>query len=221
MLLSKKYSFLFIFLIVVTLIVTIFSFKKALLVNYANFFIINDAKKKADLILILSGNILTRGPHAFNLIKDGYSSRVMITSMKWHKLPYGLKYPSDIQMAKKILRKYNLNIELEILPSLKSLGASSTFDEAYDLKDYLSKNKFKNIILVTDEHHSRRALMAFKKIINNLQQVNITVSSAPNEIYNRRNWWKSDLGLKTYILEFFLYVYYYIYNDNIKLDKNL
>jgi hypothetical protein len=204
-----------------TFVVTIFSFKKTLLINYANFFIINDAKKNADLILILSGNVLTRAPHAANLIKDGYSSRVMITNMKWHQLPFGLTYPSDIQMAKTILGKYNLNNELEILPSLKSLGASSTFDEAYDLRDYLLKNKLKNIILVTDENHSRRALMAFKKIINNLPQVNITVSSAPNEIYNKRNWWKSDLGLKTYILELFLYVYYYLYNDNIRLDKNV
>ncbi|MDB2701179.1 YdcF family protein, partial [Alphaproteobacteria bacterium] len=118
---------------------------------------------------------MTRAPHAGNLIKDGYSSRVMITNMKWHQLPFGLTYPSDIQMAKKILRKYNLNNELEILPNLKPLGVSSTFDEAYDLRDYLSKNKLKNIILVTDENHSRRALMAFKKIINNLSQVNITV----------------------------------------------
>ena len=93
-------------LVLILIIGFIIFFKNNLLNNYANFFIINNAKKGADLVLILSGSVLTRAPHAFQLIKDNYSSRVMITTMKWHILPYGLKYPSDIELAIQIKEKY-------------------------------------------------------------------------------------------------------------------
>ena len=196
-------------------------FKNILLTNYANFFIVSNANKGADLILILSGNVLTRAPHAFNLVKDGYSSRIMITKMRWHQLPFNIKYPNDIELANKIKQKYNIKEEIEILPSLNPLGATSTFDEAKDLKNFLIKNKLSNIILVTDENHSRRALMAFKKVMKNNLNVKLFVSAAPNDIYNKYNWWKSDLGLKTYILEIFLYIYYILYDDNIEIANNI
>lgn len=215
----KKF-FLWLFIIFFILF-SLFCFKNSLLVNYANFFIINNAKKGSDLILILSGNVLTRAPHAFKLVEDGYSSRIMITKMRWYQLPHGLKYPNEIELANKIKQKYKINEKIEVLPSLKPLGASSTFDEAYDLKDFLIKNKLSKIILVTDENHSRRALMAFKKTLRNNLNVKLFVSAAPNDIYNKYNWWQSDLGLKTYILEFFLYIYYFLYDDNFEVNNNI
>ena len=212
---------LIILLILITTIGVIINYKDYFLRSYADFFIINNAQKGSDLILILSGNILTRAPHAFQLIANGYSSRIMITNMMWHKLPFNIKYPSDIELARKIKKKYNLNkIILEILPSIRVNGATSTFDEAKDLKIFLSKNNLKNIIIVTDENHSRRALMAFQKILNENKSVKISVSAVSNKIYDKNNWWKSDLGLKTYILEPFLLVYYYFYKENLKFIKN-
>jgi len=215
-----KKSFLWLF-IIFSILFSLFYFKKNLLVNYANFFIVNNAKKGADLILILSGNVLTRAPHAFNLVEDGYSSRIMITKMQWHQLPHNIKYPNDIELANKIKQEYKIKADLEILPSLKPLGASSTFDEAKDFNHFLINNKLSNIILVTDENHTRRALMAFRKIINNDLNINLFVSAAPNGIYNKYNWWQSDIGLKTYILEVFLYIYYFFYDDNIEIDNNI
>ena len=131
--------------------------------KYANIFVVNNAKKGSDIILILSGGVLTRAPHAFSLIEQGYSKRIMITKMLWHKLPYNVKYPSDTEMAKIIKKSFRITQELEVLPSSKEKGASSTFDEAKDFKEYIKNNDIKSVILVTDEHHSRRALLAFNK----------------------------------------------------------
>ena len=43
-------------------------------------------------------------------------------------------------------------------------GATSTFDEAADALAMASKEGWKRIILVTDEFHTRRSLLAFKKV---------------------------------------------------------
>ena len=146
----------------------------------------------------------------------------MITNRLWHKLPYGLEYPSEIEMANTIKNTLNISKELEILKSQKSYGAASTFDEANDFLVYLKKNKnyIKRVILVTDESHSRRALLAFKKTILPHIQIDFEVSSATNNVYNPKNWWKSDIGLKTYINEFFLLIYYMINSGDSKSIKN-
>ena len=180
----KKIIFLILFISFISLI--LFFFKNNILTGYANLFIINNAKKGSDLVLILSGNILTRAPHAFALIRKKYSTRIMITKMQWHTLPYDLNYPSDIELANIIKNSYDIMINLEVLPNRANKGAVSTFDEAKDFLKYSSVNKnIKKVILVTDENHSRRALIAFEKIFQKKSNVSFTVSSAPNEIFNK------------------------------------
>lgn len=104
---------------------------------------------------------------------------------------------------------------------MKSNWKASTFDKANDFLAYLkNKNDIKRVILVTDENHSRRALLAFKKIILPHIQINFEVSSVTNNVNNPKNWWKSGIGLKTYINEFFLLMYYKINRGVSKSIKN-
>ena len=217
---TKSSKILLILFVFITLVGSILVNKEFLLKKYADFFIINNASKGADLILILSGNILSRGPHAYHLLNQSYADRIMITKRKWHKLPYGLKYPSDIELALEIKKKFKIKTELEILPNQSGQGALSTFDEAYDLLFFLKSENVKKIILVTDEHHSKRALLAFNKIISDKINVQFQVSTPENQLYTKDNWWKSDLGLKAYILEIFLYIYYLINDGNSKKITN-
>ena len=51
----------------------------------------------------------------------------------------------------------------EVLPSLTD-GATSTFDEAADALAMAQKEGWGRIILVTDEFHTCRSLLAFKSI---------------------------------------------------------
>ena len=98
-------------------------------------------------------------------------------------------------------------------------GATSTFDEAYDLRKFVKNKEFNRLILVTDSFHSRRALYAFKKVFSN-SNLNFEISAAKNKIFNENNWWTSDQGISAYVLESIKYPIYLLSSKNFELIRN-
>jgi uncharacterized SAM-binding protein YcdF (DUF218 family) len=139
----------------------------------------------------LSGGLVTRIPKALELYEKG---------------------------AEKISQALNIQVEFEVVPSLKG-GATSTFDEAYDLLAFCSKEKLKHLIIVTDSFHTRRALYAFKKVFQG-SGVNVEASAAPNEIYSEENWWHSDKGISAYLLESVKFAVYLLSSKNVSYIQN-
>ncbi len=194
-------------------IILFFVFTKEILTSYAEFFTINSATKGADLILILSGNPQTRPAKAIELIKDGYSSKLMVTNEKVYAQKHKELIRSDTDLVLEIVKSSDLNIS--ILPSTKG-GATSTFDEAYDLITYLKKYKLKHIILVTDKFHTRRAYYAFNKIFAKykIEGIKLEIAGANNAIYSENNWWTKERGISSYILEPIKFLFYIFNSKN-------
>ena len=112
----------------------------------------------------------------------------------------------------------NIQVEFEIVPSLKG-GATSTFDEAYDLLVFCDKENLKHLIIVTDSFHSRRALYAFKKVFQG-SNITVEVSAASNEVFSEENWWLSDRGISAYLLEPIKFAVYLVSSRNVSFVKN-
>jgi uncharacterized SAM-binding protein YcdF (DUF218 family) len=127
-------------------------------------------------------------------------------------------FPTNEQKANKIAHALNIQVEFEVVPSPKG-GATSTFDEAYDLLALCSKEKLKNLIIVTDSFHTRRALYAFKKVFRR-SGITVEASAAPNEIFNEENWWQSDRGISAYLLEPIKFAVYILSSKNVSFVKN-
>jgi uncharacterized SAM-binding protein YcdF (DUF218 family) len=163
--------------------------------------------------VILSGNENTRPDQAARLIREGYSSKLYHTDQKrWNRRHQDiLGHPFD--KAQAILATYNLSAD--IIPSTKE-GATSTFDEAYDLVVFLREHPMKHIILVTDTFHTARAHYAFRKILDQYdhKDLKIEISAAPNDIFDETSWWKSEKGMNAYILEPIKYMFYLFNNSN-------
>jgi uncharacterized SAM-binding protein YcdF (DUF218 family) len=191
----------------------LFLFSTTVLSIYANSFRIDNATKGADCVLILSGNEKTRPDQAARLILEGYSEKLYYTDQKrWNSQHQDiLGHPFD--KAQEILVTYNLSAD--IIPSTKE-GATSTFDEAYDLVVFLREYPMKHIILVTDTFHTARAHYAFRKVLDQHghEELKIEMSAAPNDIFDESNWWKSEKGISAYILEPFKYLFYLFNNSN-------
>ena len=111
-----------------------------------------------------------------------------------------------------------LNAEWEVLPSLTG-GATSTFDEAEDALSYATKKKWKRIIIVTDEFHTRRAHYAFEKIFAN-SGIGVEVAGSSNEVYAIDNWWKSDRGIMAYFGETIKFPVYWLWETEPKVVEN-
>lgn len=119
-------------------------------------------------------------------------------------------------MTSAILAEYNLSAD--IIPSTKG-GATSTFDEAYDFVLFLQTHQMEHIILVTDAFHTARSHYAFRKVLdqNGYEDLIVEMSAAPNNIHNETNWWKSEAGMSSYILEPIKYLFYIFNNSNTTL----
>ena len=199
------------------LLLIFFTYEK-ILFFYSNFFTVNNYTKGADLILKLGGEVKNRGLLAIELYKEGYAKKILITDVKNHNKEYKDIFPSELDLTKKFMDFHN--VKYELLKSNKG-GATSTFDEAYDLLSYLAKdNKIKKVILVTSFYHSKRALRAFEKIFKiNKVNIDFEVASAYDKSFNEHNWYKSELGIRTYIIESIKYIYYIFNNENFKYIK--
>jgi len=195
-----------------------FSYHAPLLTSYAEFFTVHTATKGADAIVILSGMIETRLPKAVALYKEGYAPRILITQERPINALAAQLPCTNRDKAQAFMHMLQADCELTVVPSQKG-GATSTFDEAYDLKDWARKNSYKRIIIVTDDFHTRRALHAFTKVFKGTNIV-VQAEGAANDFFSERNWWKSDWGLTAYVLEGIKYSLYLVTSQNIPIIKN-
>ena len=190
-----------------------------LLTGYANFFTIDNPTYGVNApIVVLAGGIVTRLPKALELYEKGYGKRVLLTSERRLNSRLAHLFSANEQVAQKIAQALNVQVELEVVPSLKG-GATSTFDEAYDLLAFCSKEKLKHLIIVTDAFHTRRALYAFKKVFQG-SDIKVEASAAINDIYSEENWWRSDRGISAYLLEPVKFVVYLLSDKNVSYIQN-
>ena len=131
--------------------------------GYAWLFQKQNATKGADAIICLSGGRTTRVPESLRLWNQNYAKQLFVTDQKPLNREFSKIELNNLQFAQEVAKKMKLDADWKIVPSLSG-GATSTFDEAEDCLAYGTKMKWKRIIIVTDEFHTRRAHHAFEKI---------------------------------------------------------
>lgn len=189
-----------------------------LLSAYANFFSIHTATKGADALICLSGGRITRTPETLRLWNQGYAPIMFVTAEKLKNKEFGKLELSHLEYAQAVSEKMKFKANWSILPSLTG-GATSTFDEAEDALAMAEKKGWKRIIIVTDEFHTRRALLAFEKIFTG-SGIQVEVAGAVNEVFDSSNWWKSDYGILCFLGETVKYPVYLLWDQEPKIVRN-
>jgi uncharacterized SAM-binding protein YcdF (DUF218 family) len=190
-----------------------------LLTRYAQFFTVNNGTRGADAMVVLAGGIITRLPRAIELYHQRYAPRIILTEQRQFYPPLRHVCGDEWQIAPLIIESLHAAVTPLYLPSLKKGGVTSTFDEAYDLRDYSINNHFHHLIIVTDNHHTSRALYAFQKVFAG-SGIRVEVMGAGNSFFNESNWWQSDIGISAYILEGIKYIVYLFSSRNVSFIKN-
>ena len=212
----KKWIIIVFFLIGI-LSLSIFRYQ-SILTSYAGYFTINNATTGADAIVILSGGKATRIPHALKLFAQGYAPQLLLTDEKKRNLRFAHLFSSNEEIAQAMIEELRMHVKIKTVPSLKN-GATSTFDEAYDLLKLSKIEKFDHLILVTDAFHTRRAYHAFQTVFEG-SKIRLEMSAAKNEIFNESNWWTSDQGISAYVLESIKYPVYLLSSRNVTFIRN-
>ena len=158
---------------------------ESILTTYANFFTVSNATSGADAIVVLSGGKMTRIPHALKLFEKGYAPEILLTDEKKRNIRFSHLFPTNEMIAQAMIEELEMSVPVSTIQSQKG-GATSTFDEAYDLLKLSENKRYRHLILVTDAFHTRRAYHAFQTVFEDTA-IKIEMSAASNEIFNVNN----------------------------------
>jgi uncharacterized SAM-binding protein YcdF (DUF218 family) len=193
-------------------------FYKQCLTLYGRWYVVDNAQPGADAIICLSGDRETRTPQSLRLWKEKFAPKLYVTQEKPKNKEFNGLELSHLEFARAVTQRMNLDAKWQILPS-QSGGATSTFDEAEDALNLAQKEGWQRIIIVTDEFHTRRSLLAFKKVFK-ASGIAVQVAGAPNEVFAVDDWWQSDRGILAYFGETIKYPIYLLWDHEPKIVKN-
>ena len=168
--------------------------------------------------MVLSGGKDTRIPHALKLFEEGYAPEILLTDEKKRNVRFSHLFPTNEMIAHAMIEELEMSVPVSTIQSQKD-GATSTFDEAYDLLKLSENKRYRHLILVTDAFHTRRAYHAIQTVFEDTE-IKIEMSAASNEIFNVNNWWTSDQGISAYVLESIKYPVYLMSSRNVTFIRN-
>lgn len=150
-------------------------------------------------VLILGGNPLIRLNGAIALYKNGIVKKIYITQPKNYIQTYNELLQSEFEKLSLVLN--SLNIPFEIIQNPRS-GATSTLEEAKDFIRFAKNRDLNEVLILTDSFHTSRAYATFRsEFAKKGLKMDLYIIGVPNPYYDETNWWKSELGLRTYIVE--------------------
>jgi hypothetical protein len=162
-------------------------------------FLIVDAPRPSDVILVLAGETDRRPQRALDLLAQGYGPRIVLdvpTNAKLYEF-------TQIQLAQKYIQDLPQAASISICP----IDGLSTKDESKDAEKCLHREGAKSVLIVTSDFHTRRALEVFRREIPGHEY---SVAAARNEEQFGVRWWTHRQWAKTLVDEWLRLIWWKI-----------
>jgi len=156
----------------------------------AGSFLIVDAPRSSDVILVLAGETDRRPQRALQLLAQGYGRRVVLD------VPAKAKIYEFTQVD--LARKYIEDLPQAAPLSICSIEGLSTKEESKDAENCLRREGAKSVLIVTSDFHTRRALEIFRREIPG-HEYSVAASENDGEFGGR--WWTHRQWAKTFVDE--------------------
>jgi DUF218 domain len=156
----------------------------------AGSFLIVDAPRPSDVILVLAGETDRRPERALQLLAQGYGRRVVLdvpTNAKLYEF-------TQIQLAQKYIQDLPQGAAVTVCP----IDGLSTRDESKDAKKCLAGDGGKSVLIVTSDFHTRRALDIFQREVPGHKY---SVAAARDAEQFGARWWTHRQWAKTLVNE--------------------
>jgi hypothetical protein len=153
-------------------------------------FLLVDAPRQSDVILVLAGETDRRPGRALELLAQGYGRRVVID------VPAGAKVYefSQVELARKYIQDLPQAASVSICP----IEGLSTKDESKDAEKCLEPEVAKSVLIVTSDYHTRRALEIFRR---ELPGRDYSAAAVRDDSYFGTRWWQHRQWAKTFVDE--------------------
>ena len=160
-----------------------------LLANSGRFLVI-DQPVKSDVIVVLAGETEKRPERGLELLRQGTAAHLILDVpaqgkvFQWSNLELAQRYIQSLPQAQNI--------------SICPIEGLSTKAETMDVSRCLKDLSVRHILLVTSDHHTRRALATFRK---ELPAYVFDIAAARNGAEFGTHWWQHREWAKTYLNE--------------------
>lgn len=180
----------------------------------ARFLMVRDNIRKADAIVVLSGDWkFDRENKVIELYKQGFAGKIIRILERDNLWFNWIKNLLNLDITQgEVYSGYfrSGGIPAEAIITGEEV-ATSTFDELTAARDIILKNRFKSIILVTSDYHMRRALFTARWVFRH-QDVKIYNATAHSKKFNPHRWWLHEDDIKSVVLEYPIMVFYLWYH---------
>jgi hypothetical protein len=156
----------------------------------AGAFLVIDAPRPADVILVLAGETDRRPRRALELLAKGYAPRILLNVPTNAKL---FEF-TEIDLARKYIQDLPEARSISVCP----IDGLSTKDESKDAEKCLQGEGVRNVLIVTSDFHTRRALDIFRC---EFPGHNYSIAAAHDEAGFGTRWWRHRQWAKTFFDE--------------------
>jgi DUF218 domain len=169
----------------------------AVLLAKAGSFLIVDAPRPSDVILVLAGETDRRPERGLQLLAQGYGRRMVLdvpTNAKLYEF-------TQIQLAQKYVQDLPQGALVNVCP----IHGLSTKDESKDAEKCLIREGGKRVLIVTSDFHTRRALDIFRREV---PEYEYSVAASRNEQKFGVRWWTQREWAKIFVDEWLRFIWW-------------
>ena len=184
----------------------LFFFRTEILSASGSFLIHESELTRSDAIVVLGGNSLDRGQHAYSLYRQNFAGKIVCTG---GNVPSVLSAIGEPLFESEVSRRLILAEGVDSSAVIALSSSTSTFEEAIELKDYAERNGLKSMIVVSSKFHTKRVSKVFDKAFKD-SGITLLYSGAPSSSYDEAIWWKSESGMIMVNNEYMKLLYYFL-----------
>jgi len=166
---------------------------------YSGRFLVIDEPQKSDVIVVLAGDTDSRPERGFALLDQAFAAHLLLDVPAGARV-YGVTQP---ELAQRWLHTLAHGDAMSVCPTY----GLSTKAETVDVARCLEGHGWHNVLIVTSDFHTRRALSTFR---HELPAYHFSVAASHNDPEFGVDWWRHRQWAKVNLDEWLRLIWWYL-----------
>jgi uncharacterized SAM-binding protein YcdF (DUF218 family) len=184
-------------LFVVVLFAVLYFARHPLMRFAAEYWVVDEPAPHADVIVVLGDDnfYADRATHAAQLFRQGVAPEVVVSGKRLRPSA-GLTELMEHDLIERGVPKEKIEKFTH--------DASDTIEEAEALEKVAKDRRWKSLVMVTSNYHTRRVRYIYGRLFPS--GITVTVASAPDGEFDPQKWWEKGKSIKLFVHELVGYI---------------